>query len=37
MLVDDVTRDCCLYEIRQRGQEDACYVVVPNPEVRFMI
>jgi len=23
----------CLYEIRQRGQRDACYVIVPNPKV----
>ncbi|KAI5631801.1 TSC-22/dip/bun family domain-containing protein [Phthorimaea operculella] len=25
-------RDACLYEIRQKGQKDPCYVVVPNPE-----
>lgn len=24
-----------LYEIRQKGQKDPCYVVVPNPTVRF--
>lgn len=27
-------RDACLYEIRQKGQKDPCYVVVPNPKVR---
>ncbi|KAF9423234.1 hypothetical protein HW555_001303 [Spodoptera exigua] len=25
-------RDGCLYEIRQKGQKDTCYVVVPNPK-----
>lgn len=27
-------RDACLYEIRQKGQRDPCYVVVPNTNVR---
>lgn len=27
-------KDACLYEIRQKGQSDPCYVVVPNPKVR---
>lgn len=29
-------KDACLYEIRQKGQKDPCYVVVPNPKVRFL-
>lgn len=29
-------KDGCLYEIRQKGQKDTCYVVVPNPKVRFI-
>ncbi|KOB78117.1 Protein bunched, class 1/class 3/D/E isoforms [Operophtera brumata] len=24
-------KDACVYEIRQKGQIDPCYVVVPNP------
>lgn len=29
-------RDGCLYEIRQKGQKDPCYVVVPNPKVCYL-
>lgn len=29
-------RDGCLYEIRQKGQKDPCYVVVPD-KVRFSL
>lgn len=29
-------KDTCVYEIRQKGQNDPCYVVVPNPKVRFI-
>lgn len=29
-------RDGCLYEIRQKGQKDTCYVVVQNTKVRFI-
>ncbi|KAI8438135.1 hypothetical protein MSG28_010763 [Choristoneura fumiferana] len=25
-------RDACLYEIRQKGRKDACYVVVPDTQ-----
>jgi hypothetical protein len=28
-------RDGCLYEIRQKGQREPCYVVVPNTKVRY--
>lgn len=28
-------RDGCLYEIRQKGQKDPCYVVVPDTYVRL--
>lgn len=30
-------KDACLYEIRQKGQKDTCYVVVPDPKVRFYL
>lgn len=30
-------RDGCLYEVRQKGQKDPCYVVVPNPKVRYFL
>lgn len=30
-------RDGCLYEIRQKGQRDPCYVVVPDTTVRLYI
>lgn len=29
-------RNGCLYEIRQKGQRDPCYVVVPDTKVRFI-
>lgn len=27
------SKDVCLYEIKRKGAQDTCYVVVPNPEV----